>query len=69
MKTEPVLGNDNLNKEIIQWGCKQLLSLGYKIKNNLPENVLNTPWSYVIRFETYECHDMRLASRKVYNSP
>ncbi len=52
MKTELVSGNDNLNKEIIQWGCKQLLSLGYTLKSNLPENVINTPWSYLVRFET-----------------
>lgn len=41
-----------MNEEIIQWGCKCLTSLGYTLKNNLPENVVNTPWSYVIRFET-----------------
>lgn len=43
-----------LNNAIIQWGYQQLLSLGYTLKNNLPENVLNTPWSYVVRFETTE---------------
>lgn len=52
MTTESVTGNDNLNKKIIQWGCKHLSSHGYKLKNNLPESVLNTPWSYVIRFAT-----------------
>ena len=52
MKTELMSENETLNKEIIQWGCKQLLSLGYKIKNDLPEHVLTTPWSFVIRFET-----------------
>lgn len=52
MKPELVSENSKLNKEIIQWCCKELLFLGYKIKNNLPEKVLNTPWSYVIRFET-----------------
>lgn len=45
-------GNDNLNKEIIHWGCKYLLSHGYTLKNNLPENVQDTPWSYVVRFAT-----------------
>jgi hypothetical protein len=54
MKNEPVSGSDNLNKEIIQWACKSLSSFGYKLKSNLPENVKNTPWSYVIRFETFE---------------
>jgi hypothetical protein len=38
--------------EIIQWASTCLLSLGYTLKSNLPENVLNTPWSYVVRFET-----------------
>jgi len=52
MGAEPTSGNDNLNKEIIQWGCKHLSSLGYKLKSNLPENVKNTPWSYLVRFET-----------------
>ena len=44
--------NDNLNKEIIQWGFSYLSSHGYTLKNNLSENVQNTPWSYVIRFAT-----------------
>jgi hypothetical protein len=52
MATEPVTGNDNLNKEIIQWGCNYLSSHGYTLKSNQPENVKNTPWSYVIRFAT-----------------
>jgi hypothetical protein len=54
MTTEPVTGNDNLNKEIIQWGCKYLLSHGYTLKSNLPENVKNTPWSYIVRFATFD---------------
>jgi len=52
MTTEPATGNDNLNKEIIQWGCKYLASHGYTLKSNQPEHVQNTPWSYVIRFAT-----------------
>lgn len=52
MKTKLVSENDNRNKAIIFWACEQLESLGYTIKNNLPEEMLNTPWSYVIRFET-----------------
>jgi len=52
MTTEPATENDNLNKRIIQWGCKCLLSRGYTLKNKLPENVQNTPWSYVVRFVT-----------------
>ncbi|HAT1797973.1 TPA: aminoglycoside phosphotransferase family protein [Legionella pneumophila] len=42
----------HLNKEIIQWGCQFLASHGYKLKNNLPETVQDTPWSYVARFAT-----------------
>lgn len=52
MTLESVTGNNNLNKEIIQWSYKYLLSHGYTLKCNLPENVQNTPWSYVIRFAT-----------------
>lgn len=52
MKIKPVSENDNLNTEIIQWGFKCLSSLGYTLKNNLPENMRNTPCSYLIRFET-----------------
>ena len=43
----------NHSKEVItQWGHKQLLSLGYTLKNNQPEDVQDTPWSYVARFIT-----------------
>ena len=52
MKTEPASKNSNLYNEIIQWGCECIVSLGYTLKSNLPEKVRNTPWSYVIRFET-----------------
>lgn len=52
MTTKAVTGNDGLNKEIIQWGNKYLLSHGYTLKSNLPEDVQNTPWSYVVRFVT-----------------
>lgn len=44
--------NDILNHAIIQWGRTYLLSHGYTLKSNLPENVKNTPWSYVIRYIT-----------------
>ncbi|MEO8402293.1 MAG: phosphotransferase [Gammaproteobacteria bacterium] len=49
MTTEPLTAN----KKIIQWGCKYLSSHGYRLKSNLPENVQNTPWSYVVRFATF----------------
>lgn len=40
------------NNAIIQWSRNYLLSHGYTLKNSLPENVKNTPWSYVVRFIT-----------------
>ncbi len=43
-----------MNEKIIAWACTQLLSLGYTLKSKLPENVKNTPWSYLVRFETSE---------------
>jgi hypothetical protein len=52
MSTELVIANSNLNNEIVQWGCNYLLSRGYILISQLPENVKNTPWSYVIRFVT-----------------
>jgi Phosphotransferase enzyme family len=51
---ETVEANDNQNKEIIQWGSKYLSSHGYILKNDLPEDVKNTPWSCVVRFATTE---------------
>jgi hypothetical protein len=45
-----------LNQEIIQWACQYLSSHGYTLKNKLPENVQNTPWSYVVRFATSDAY-------------
>ena len=45
MTTEP-------NNEVILWACEYLVSLGYTLKSKQPENVQNTPWSYVARFAT-----------------
>lgn len=47
-----VTNNENLNEQIIQWGTNYLSSHGYTLKSQLPENVQNTPWSYIIRFAT-----------------
>src|SRR5437899_9922962 len=47
-----MIENNNLNKEVIQWASQYLSSHGYKLINNLPENVQSTPWSYVVRFAT-----------------
>lgn len=52
MANESVTENDNFNKEIIQWGRNYLSSHGYTLTSHLPENVKNTPWSFVIRFAT-----------------
>lgn len=52
MTIEPTTESDELNKEVIQWGCNCLSSHGYALKSNLPENVQNTPWSHVVRFAT-----------------
>jgi len=40
------------NTKIINWAINTLLSLGYKLDNNIPEVIQNTPWSNVIRFKT-----------------
>lgn len=37
---------------VIEWSCEKLISLGYALKNQFPETVQNTPWSYVGRFLT-----------------
>ena len=36
----------------IEWAHNQLATMGYTLKNNVPEIVLDTPWSYVARFNT-----------------
>lgn len=41
----------NDTSSMIQWGCDTLLSLGYKLRNHQPENVKDTPWSSVFRFQ------------------
>jgi hypothetical protein len=46
------MGNSDLKKKIVQWGQEQLTTLGYTLKNIHPEKVLDTPWSYLVRFET-----------------
>lgn len=37
---------------VIQWGYEYLLSHKYVLNNDLPETLKDTPWSYLIRFET-----------------
>jgi hypothetical protein len=52
MMTTEFLIDETMRKKIIQWACQYLSSHGYTLESNLPENVQNTPWSYVIRFAT-----------------
>ena len=52
MKNEFMAGDGVLQQEVIQWACKCLKALGYRLKSKMPENVLNTPWSYLLCFET-----------------
>lgn len=44
--------SNNLRKLAIKFGLKQLRASGYFLKNEHPEVVQDTPWSYVIRFNT-----------------
>lgn len=50
MANEPSSNHSNMNEKAIQWACKILESLRYKLKTSLPEIVQHTPWSYVVRF-------------------
>lgn len=36
----------------IEWAIESLISHGYALKNSTPEEIQNTPWSSVFRFET-----------------
>ena len=52
MTTESAKEYDHLKKKIIRWGCNTLILQGYTLTSNFPENVQETPWSYVVRFAT-----------------
>lgn len=56
MAIESMIGNDNLHKKIIEWGYNYLSSHGYSLQSAVPENVQNTPWSYVVRFATSDAY-------------
>jgi len=56
MTIEPTSENDKQNKDVMQWGYNYLSSHGYTLKSHLPENVQNTPWSYVVRFATTDSY-------------
>lgn len=44
--------NYPIDQNIIKWCHRCLSSQGYTLKKNLPETVVNTPWSSVTRFDT-----------------
>lgn len=46
-------GINSLENEAIQWGAHYLISHGYALKTNAPEIMQDTPWSYVVRFATF----------------
>jgi len=46
--------NDNLKNEVTQWGCNYLSGHGYILPSEQPEIVQSTPWSYVVRFVTFQ---------------
>lgn len=46
------LHQDNPNRESIEWAYDTLVSLGFTLKNSIPEKVQDTPWSCVMRFIT-----------------
>lgn len=43
-------------KEMTQWAHQTLLSLGHTPRDSKPETIQNTPWSYVMRFDTSHGH-------------
>lgn len=44
--------NEELKKQINQWALNQLASLGFSVTDNDVEKILDTPWSYLARYET-----------------
>jgi hypothetical protein len=50
MTTE--VNQDNPNRKSIKWALNTLASLGFTLKNSIPEKVQDTPWSCVMRFKT-----------------
>ena len=43
---------NNSYQKIIQWGYQYLSSHGHTLISNIPEQVINTPWSHVVRFSS-----------------
>jgi hypothetical protein len=46
------MNNTTKIAEVMAWGYHTLVAHGYIITNETPELVLNTPWSYIVRFVT-----------------
>ena len=44
--------NEELKNQIDKWALEQLTSLGYSVMDNNLENILDTPWSYLGRYQT-----------------
>ena len=51
---QPAAEESPLIQKITQWALNYLSSHGYALKNNKPEPVQDTPWSYVVRFASSE---------------
>jgi hypothetical protein len=43
-----------VSEHVIQWGYQYLLTHGYTVKSAQPETVVNTPWSSLVRFATFD---------------
>lgn len=52
MNTISALDHDAPQQAIVKWGREQIATLGVTLKHKLPESVVNTPWSQVMRFTT-----------------
>ena len=44
--------NEELKSQINKWALEQLTSLSYSLTDNNVENILDTPWSYLGRYQT-----------------
>lgn len=44
--------NEEMKNQINQWALDQLTSLGFSVSDNDVENILDTPWSYLVRYKT-----------------
>lgn len=44
--------NEEMKHQINKWALDQLTSLGFSVSDNDVENILDTPWSYLVRYKT-----------------